>query len=112
MDAGVVAGLRPKAFASQTAAERVGKAKRGTRSPLKLSAAGRNATAAAESRAGPSAASPLLGRVARHRLRRGSWHLAPRRSQRRSTPFFSNLLTDRLEAGAQFAGAGGVTQPP
>ena len=27
-----------------------------------------------------------------HRLRRGVWHLAPRRSQRRTTPFFSSLL--------------------
>src|SRR5437660_6637593 len=62
------------------------------RSCWKLSAAGRKATAAAERRAGPSAASPLLPDAQRHRLRRGSLHPTPRRSQRRLTPFFSSLL--------------------
>src|SRR5713226_8375100 len=40
----------------------------------------------------PSAASPLLPDAQRHRLRPGSLHPTPRRSQRRSTPFFSILL--------------------
>src|SRR6266542_6127594 len=100
MDADVVSNFRPQAFASRTAAERV---KTGAMPPAalwNLSAAGRNTTAAAEGRAGPSAASPLLpdGRgptgdllVARNpgdgRLRRGFLHPAPRRSQRRPHPF-------------------------
>ncbi len=43
--------------------------------------------------AGSSAALPLLGRVALDtRPSRGALHPAPRRSQRRLTPFFSNLL--------------------
>jgi len=37
-------------------------------------------------------ASPLLADALWHRLRRGSWHPTPRRSQRRLTPFFSDLL--------------------
>ena len=92
MDAGVVSDFRPMAFASRTAAERV---KTGVRLPgglWNLSAAGRRATAAAESRAGPSAASQLLSDAPRHRPRRASLHPAPRRSQRRLTPFFSSLL--------------------
>src|ERR1700726_2997167 len=65
MDAGVVSNFRPQAFAARTAAE---------------------------SRAGPSAASPLLPDAQRHRLRRGALHPTPRRSQRRLTPFFCSLL--------------------
>src|SRR5260221_13518106 len=53
----------------------------------------RPATASGCGGAGPSAASPLLSDAQRHRLRRGSLHPTPRRSQRRSTPFFSTLLT-------------------
>ncbi len=59
----------------------------------------RSATASGCGGAGPSAALPLLPDAHRHRLRRGALHLAPRRSQRRSTPFFSNLLGD-LVSGA------------
>ncbi len=94
MDAGVVADSRPQAFASRTAAERV---KRGPGIPGaygKFSAAGRKATAAAESRAGHlrrRRSSPMLS----HRHRRVSWHLTHRRSQRHPTPFFSNLLRVR-----------------
>src|SRR6266542_4681872 len=64
----------------------------GSRPLRKFSAAGRKATAAAERRAGPSASLPLLCDAQSHRRRRGAWHPAPRRSQRRSTPFFSRLL--------------------
>jgi multidrug efflux pump len=35
---------------------------------------------------------PLLCDAPRHRRRRVAWHPAPRRSQRRATPFLSNLL--------------------
>src|SRR6266542_382141 len=58
----------------------------------------RPATASGCGGAGPSAALPLLPDAQRHRLRRGALHPAPRRSQRRSTSFFSNLLEvrDRL----------------
>src|SRR6185369_1673532 len=59
-------------------------------------AAGRAATAAAESRAGASAASALLSDAQRHRPRRTSLHPAPRRSQRRLTPFFSSLLMKEM----------------
>src|SRR6266550_7163859 len=52
----------------------------------------RPATASGCGGAGPSAASPLLPDAQRHRLRRGSLHPTPRRSQRRLTPFFSSLL--------------------
>ena len=56
------------------------------------------AVAAARGRLRRCRSSPML----RHRLRRGAWHPAPRRSQRRSTPFFSSLLaladTDRSGA--------------
>src|SRR6266542_1388571 len=52
----------------------------------------RPATASGCGGAGPSAALPLLPDAQRHRLRRGALHPAPRRSQRRSTSFFSNLL--------------------
>src|SRR5437773_638051 len=52
----------------------------------------RPATASGCGGAGPSAASPLLSDAQRHRPRRGSWHPTPRRSPRRPTPFFSNLL--------------------
>src|SRR5437899_7918726 len=53
----------------------------------------RPATANGCGGAEPSAASPLLPDARQHRLRRGSLHPTPRRSQRRSTPFFSSLLT-------------------
>src|SRR6266851_6786331 len=52
----------------------------------------RPATASGCGGAGPSAASPLLPDAQWHRLRRGSLHPTPRRSQRRLTPFFSSLL--------------------
>src|SRR5437867_7205192 len=52
----------------------------------------RPATASGCGGAGSSAASPLLPDAQWHRLRRGSLHPAPRRSQRRLTPFFSSLL--------------------
>ncbi len=52
----------------------------------------RPATASGCGGAEPSAASPLLSDALRHRLRRSSLHPTPRRSQRRLTPFFSNLL--------------------
>src|SRR5260221_14732288 len=45
--------------------------------------------------AGPSASSALLSDAPRHRPRRASLHPAPRRSQRRRTPFFSSLLAAR-----------------
>src|SRR5713101_7209907 len=60
-------------------------------STSKGAASKRPATASGCGGAGPSAASPLLPDARWHRLRRGSWHPTPRRSQRRSTPFFSNL---------------------
>src|SRR5437870_12997698 len=52
----------------------------------------RPATASGCGGAGPSAASALLSDAPRHRPRRASLHPAPRRSQRRLTPFFSSLL--------------------
>src|SRR5437868_9243341 len=52
----------------------------------------RPATAGGCGGAGPSAASPLLPDAQWHRLRRGSLHPTPRRSQRRLIPFFSSLL--------------------
>src|SRR5712691_5254146 len=55
----------------------------------------RPATASGCGGAGPSTALPLLPDAPRHRLRRGALHPAPRRSQRRSTPFFSSLLVFR-----------------
>ena len=114
MDAGVVAGYRPQAFASRTAAENFLNRSRAPGVPnRKFSAAGRNATAAAESRAGPSTSFPLLPDAPRHRLRRGALYPALRRSpldhrrqapgsrERRlrpavthPTPFFGSLLED------------------
>src|SRR6266576_3673125 len=92
MVADVVSDFRPQAFASRTAAERV---KTGARPPgafeiSRLPVAER--PPAADSRAGPSAASALLSDAPQHRPRRASLHPAPRRSQRRLTPFFSSLL--------------------
>src|SRR5437870_8025006 len=52
----------------------------------------RPATASGCGGAGPSAASALLSDAPRHRPRRASLHPAPRRSQRRLTPFFRSLL--------------------
>src|SRR5207247_9638971 len=73
------------------------------------------ATAAAASHAGPSAASLLLPDEQKlsgdllvprapgvGRLRRGSLHPTPRRSQRRSTPFFSSLLAPGSGLTRQF----------
>src|SRR5438445_5467805 len=57
----------------------------------------RPATASGCGGAGPSAALPLLPDAQWHRLRRGALHPAPRRSQRRSTPFFSSLLDAPLK---------------
>src|SRR5438552_15307990 len=56
----------------------------------------RPATASGCGGAGPSAASALLSDAPRHRPRRASLHPAPRRSQRRLTPFFSSLLAEPL----------------
>src|SRR5438445_2636336 len=64
----------------------------------------RPATASGCGGAGPSAASPLLSDAQWHRPRRGSWHPTPRRSQRRSTPFFSNLLDGMGETMKHKAG--------
>ena len=107
MDAGVVANFRPKAYASRMAAERV---KTGAKPPgafeiSRLPVA--RATAAAEGRAGPSAASALLSDAPWHRPRRASLHPAQRRSQRRLTPFFSNLLAlaKRILAAVLVGGA-------
>jgi acetyl-CoA carboxylase biotin carboxylase subunit len=89
MDAGVAPDLRPQAFASRTAAEN-----------FKIGAGPGRGSGATD------CSPPSFGRVERplkdlvaaprrcerHRLRRVASHLAPRRSQRRSTPFFSNLL--------------------
>src|SRR5438552_7276481 len=71
----------------------------------------RPATASGCGGAGPSAASPLLSDALRHRRRRGSLHLAPRRSQRRLTPFFSDLLG---ENGPRFPPGAGASRlwPP
>src|SRR5882672_8063765 len=106
MDAGVVSNFRPQAYASRMAAERV---KTGARPPgafeiSRLPVAER--PPAAESRAGPSAASalrrpePQAKDAPRHRPRRASLHPAPRRSQRRLTPFFSSLLALLLALAA------------
>src|ERR1700687_1852403 len=56
----------------------------------------RPATASGCGGAGPSAVLPLLPDAQKHRLRRGALQPAPRRSQRRSTPFFSSLLVRRV----------------
>src|SRR5713226_10131316 len=77
-------------------------------STSKGAASKRPATASGCGGAGPSAASPLLPDAQRHRLRRGSWYPTPRRSQRRSTPFFSTLLKPRFQAGGEAAARGGI----
>src|SRR5437762_6933504 len=92
MDASVVSDFRPQAFASRTAAERV---KTGARPPgafeiSRLPVAQRPPQPTVAR--GPSASSALLSDAPRHRPRRASLHPAPRRSQRRLTPFFSSLL--------------------
>src|SRR6266498_5169202 len=84
MDAGVVSGLLQIATQGGVLAERT--------LLLKGVAGKRSATAGGCGGAGPSAASPLLPDAPRHRLRRGSLHPTPRRSQRRPTPFFHGLL--------------------
>src|SRR5713226_3691259 len=92
MDAGVVAGLLH--FATQeVCSEEI-------RSRFGGLASKRPATASGCGGAGPSAALPLLPDAQRHRLRRGALHPAPRRSQRRSTPFFSSLLKSGADTGA------------
>jgi hypothetical protein len=96
MDAGVVANCRPQAFAARTAVENFLNRGRACADVAgTFSAAGRNATAAADSRAGSSPALPLLTDAPRHRRRRGALYPTPRRSQRHPTPFFSNLLETR-----------------
>src|ERR1700693_2632390 len=57
--------------------------------------------------AGPSAASALLSDAQRHRPRRASLHPAPRRSQRRLTPFFHGPLALAALARVPFAACGG-----
>src|SRR5438552_595417 len=109
MDAGVVSNFRPQAYASRMAAERV---KTGARPPgafeiSRLPVAER--PPAAESRAGPSAASALLSDAPRHRPRRAALHPAPRRSQRRLTPFFTSPLTARRTIAL---GASAVSRAP
>src|SRR6266496_4763298 len=84
MDAGVVAGLLQ--LATQ------GRPLRREDFALESVASKRPATASGCGGAGPSAASPLLPDAPRHRLRRGSLHPTPRRSQHRPTPFFHGLL--------------------
>jgi hypothetical protein len=84
MDAGVVSGLLQLAIPESLIAEEA--------TCLKGIASNRPATASGCGGAGPSAASPLLPDAPRHRLRRGSLHPTPRRSQRRLTPFFHGLL--------------------
>src|SRR5882672_3463270 len=62
----------------------------------------RPATASGCGGAGPSAASALLSDAQRHRRRRASFHPAPRRSQRRLTPFVSSLLAlERPRTGGE-----------
>ena len=93
MDAGVVSNFRPQAFAARTAAERFcyrGKAP-GLVKNSRLPVARRPPQ--------PKAARAVCGvaappRCTRHRVRHGSLHPIPRRSQRRLTPFFSSLLDD------------------
>jgi hypothetical protein len=85
MDAGVVSGLLQVSRPREAQFE-----KKGLR--REVAASKRPATASGCGGAGPSAASPLLPDAQRHRLRRGSLQPTPRRSQRRSTPFFSTLL--------------------
>src|SRR6266545_2012394 len=85
MDAGVVSGLLQ--LAAQTSLVR--------KRPFRLNevVSKRPATAGGCGGAGSSAASALLSDAPRHRPRRASLHPAPRRSQRRLTPFFSSLLS-------------------
>ena len=80
MDAGVASGCRPQAFASRTAAERVQDGGWGPPEPLEIS------RLPVATRPPQPKASPLLPDAPRHRLRRGSLHPTPRRSQRRLTP--------------------------
>jgi hypothetical protein len=56
------------------------------------------ATASGCGGAGPSAASPLLSDAFQHRTRRGSLHLAPRRSQRRPHPFSATCYDDNKKS--------------
>ncbi len=79
MDADVVSGLLQLAMPGTLLVKES--------SRLKGIASKRPATASGCGGAGPSAASPLLPDAPRHRLRRGSLHPAPRRSQRRPHPF-------------------------
>src|SRR6266536_5535770 len=81
---GVVSGLLQLATQGRPLAEKT--------FLLKSVASKRPDTASGCGGAGPSAASPLLPDAPRHRLRRGSLHPTPRRSQRRLTPFFHGLL--------------------
>src|SRR6266487_4066665 len=68
----------------------------------------RPATASGCGGAGSSAASALLSDAPRHRPRHASLHPAPRRSQRRLTPFFSSLLVALLGMTRNSRSGGGV----
>jgi hypothetical protein len=89
MDASVASDCRPQAFASRTAAERVQYGGWVPPEPLEIS------RLPVATRPPQPKASPLLPDAPRHRLRRGSLHPTPRRSQRRLTPFFHALLAGR-----------------
>src|SRR5438128_11534191 len=84
MDAGVAAGLLQVAATPTLSTVHV--------FPSRVAASKRPAAPRGCGGAGPSAASALLSDAPRHRPRRASLHPAPRRSQRRLTPFFSSLL--------------------
>src|SRR6266542_3311523 len=84
MDAGVASGLLRIAATSSVPTSCC--------FPLSVAASKRPSAPRGCGGAGPSAASPLLPDAPRHRLRRGSLHPTPRRSQRRLTPFFYGLL--------------------
>ena len=99
MDAGVVADLRPQAFAARTAAENF---KNGGLAPVGPVETSRLPVA---TRPPQPKASPLLSNAQRHRPRRGSWYPTPRRSQRRLTPFFSSLLASANLTGPHASGS-------
>src|SRR5438477_12511342 len=100
MDAGVVSGLGRRRSLRERRPKEL-KRELGPRGLFKVSRLPvAERPPAAESRAGPSAASALLSDAPRHRPRRPSLHPAPRRSQRRLTPFFSSLLAKLLHVEA------------
>src|SRR5438477_2160676 len=96
MDAGVVSGLGRRRSLRERRPKEL-KRELGPRGLFKVSRLPvAERPPAAESRAGPSASSALLSDAPRHRPRRASLHPAPRRSQRRLTPFFSSLPRPRV----------------